>query len=243
MKGSDALAIGVGIGGGAVLFGKVYDAWPFTWDEVLTAVGRGILESKRKNATDAFDQWIVNRVTQIRMNPPIFEPLASLVRLNHDLQLELSDEEYTRILAKLQKAQIPVMPIIGPIIDPPGLVKKKGGKKGGFKRKAQLEFANGHHPTRLLSSLPNHKKRHPGRTGMNLRTRTSLGFYDELRVRGGTDQRAREVATERLPLKKNLPIDEAVKRNRRAVDRAVREYRNNGDWDYPKPNKSDATLK
>jgi hypothetical protein len=124
-------------------------------------------------------------------------------------------------------------------------------KRGGFKQRSkslQNKLGVG---SSLLSQnvapenkpLSSHKKRRPGRTSMNLRTLTSLGFYDENRVAGGNDERARWFATKRLSLKKNVPIDEAVKRNRRAVDRAVRKYRNNGDWDYLKPNKSDATLK
>lgn len=264
MKGSDALALGIGIGGAATIAGRIYDNWPFTWNDFLTATQHAVIVSHRTDNPEAFDSWIVKCVTQNGLFFNAFDGLDNLnrlERLNRNLNLHLTAEEYARIVPRLlYQTRIPGIPMVGPVISPPtfrgitslpvvgsfnvtqmgnAATTKRG--KGGKKRiNASLNPLSS--VPKLLAPAPqpaenkpasNNKKRRPGRTGMNVRTRKGLGFYDEVRVAGGSDQRAREVATNRLPVKRNLPMDEAVKRNRRAVDRAVREYRNNGDWDYP----------
>lgn len=162
---------------------------------------------------------------------------ASLTSLQHSAKWVGDYQEHMRTFEEFRDAR---------------LFRKRGGKKPnpsfrnklteGQKLLTAAPAAQKPGETKISSS--NHKKtRRVGRTGMNLRTRTILSFYDDARISGGLEQRARAVAAGRLPLKKNLPQDDAVKRNCRAVDYAVRNYRNNGDWDYSEAGKSDATLK
>src|SRR5438128_1243075 len=104
MKGSDALALGIGLGGAAVIAGKICDNWPLTWNDFLTAAQHAVIVSHRNDNAEAFDSWIVRCVTEKGLFFNAFDGLDHLNRLNrfnHALNLHLTAQEYGRILAKL----------------------------------------------------------------------------------------------------------------------------------------------